>query len=160
MIFNVKSLNANYAKKAKSAKGLIFMDDIVEKELSYSIVKAAYEVSNGLGPGFAEDIYEEAMIIVLKKYGHIPEQQKRVDIYFQEVNVGFHKLDLIVDGRVILELKAVSEIIAIHKQQALSYLQATGLQLAMVINFGVGRLQVARVVNTKQKKITSYQSSF
>ena len=136
------------------------MDDIVEKDLSYSIVKAAYEVFNELGPGFAEDIYEEAMIVVLKKYRHTPEQQKRVDVYFQGVNIGFHKLDLVVNGRVILELKAVSEIAAVHKQQALAYLKATGLQLAIVINFGAGRLQVARVVNTKQKKITSYQASF
>ncbi len=136
------------------------MDEIVEKDLSYSIVKAAYEVFNVLGTGFAEDIYEEAMIVVLKKYGHIPEQQKRVDVYFQGVNLGFHKLDLVVDRRVILELKAVSEIASVHKQQALAYLKATGLQLAMVINFGAGRLQVARIVNTKQKKITSYQASF
>ncbi len=136
------------------------MDDIVEKDLSYSIVKAAYEVFNELGPGFAESIYEEAMIVVLKKYGHIPEQQKRVDVYFQEVNVGFHKLDLVVNGRVILELKAVSEIGAIHKQQALAYLKATGLQLALVINYGAGRLQVARVVNTKQKRTISRQTDF
>lgn len=136
------------------------MDEIVEKDLSYSIVKAAYEVFNGLGPGFAEDIYEEAMIVVLKKYGHTPEQQKRVDVYLQGVNVGFHKLDLVVNERVILELKAVSEIAAVHKQQALAYLKATGLQLAIVINFGAGRLQVARVVNTKQKKITSHQAGF
>lgn len=136
------------------------MDDVIEKELSYSIVKAAYEVFNGLGPGFDEKIYEEAMIVVLKKYGHISEQQKRVDVFFQSANVGFHKLDLIVNERVILELKAVSEIAPIHKQQALAYLKATGLQLAMVINFGAGRLQVARVVNTKQRKITSNQSSF
>ena len=60
----------------------------------------------------------------------------------------------------ILELKAVSEIAAVHKQQALAYLKATGLQLAIVINFGAGRLQVARVVNTKQKKITSHQAGF
>ena len=136
------------------------MNEIVEKDLSYSIVKAAYEVFNGLGPGFAEDIYEEAMIVVLKKYGHTPEQQKRVDVYFQGVNVGFHKLDLVVNERVILELKAVSEIAPVHKQQALAYLKATGLQLAIVINFGAARLQVARVVNTKQKKITSHQASF
>lgn len=136
------------------------MTDIVEKDLSYSIVKAAYEVFNGLGPGFAEEIYEEAMIVVLKKYGHVPDQQKRVDVYFQGVNLGFHKLDLIVDGRVILELKAVSEIAAIHKQQVLAYLKATGLELALVINFGAGRLQVARVVNTRQRKITSHQTVF
>lgn len=56
------------------------MDNIVEKELSYSIVKAAYEVFNELGPGFDENIYEEAMIVVLKKYNNLQEQQKRVDI--------------------------------------------------------------------------------
>ena len=136
------------------------MTDIVEKDLSYSIVKAAYEVFNDLGPGFAEEIYEEAMLVVLKKYGHVPEQQKRVDVFFQGVNLGFHKLDLVVDGRVILELKAVSEIAGIHKQQAFAYLNATGLELALVINFGAGRLQVARVVNTKQRKIASRQESF
>lgn len=136
------------------------MDDIVEKDLSYSIVKAAYEVFNGLGPGFDEKIYEEAMLVVLKKYGHVTEQQKRVDVFFQDVNIGFHKLDLVVNERVILELKAVSEIVAIHKQQAMSYLKASGLPLALVINFGAGRLQVTRVVNTKQRKITSNQTSF
>lgn len=136
------------------------MDDIVEKDLSYSIVKAAYEVFNGLGPGFDEKIYEEAMIVVLKKYGHVPDQQKRVDVFFQDVNLGFHKLDLVVNERVVLELKAVSEIAAIHKQQALSYLKASGLPLALVINFGAGRLQVARVVNTKQRKISSHQTTF
>lgn len=136
------------------------MDDIVEKDLSYSIVKAAYEVFNGLGPGFDEKIYEEAMIVILTKYGHVTDQQKRVDVFFQGANLGFHKLDLVVNDKVILELKAVSEIAAIHKQQALAYLKASELQLALVINFGAGRLQVARVVNTKQRKITSRQASF
>ena len=69
----------------------------------------------------------------------------------------FHKLDLVVDSRVILELKAVSEIAAVHKQQALAYLKATRLQLAMVINFGAHRLQVARVVNTRPGKIAFQQ---
>ncbi|MEY2818229.1 MAG: hypothetical protein RL275_1692 [Chloroflexota bacterium] len=136
------------------------MEDIVEKDLSYSIVKAAYEVFNGLGPGFDEKIYEEAMVVVLKKYGHTPEQQKRVDVFFQGVNVGFHKLDLVVNERVVLELKAVSDIASIHKQQALAYLKATNLELALVINFGAGRLQVSRVVNTRKRKISSHQTSF
>ena len=82
-----------------------------------------------------------------------------MDVCFHGGNVGFHKLDLVVNERVILELKAVSEIAAIHKQQALAFLKAT-VQLAIVINFGAGRLQVSRVVDTKQRKITSNQSSF
>jgi GxxExxY protein len=75
-----------------------------------------------------------------------------VKVYFQGVEVGLHKIDLIVDSRVLLELKAVVEIAMVHRQQALSYLKATGLQLAMVINFGASRLQVVRVVNTIQKR--------
>jgi GxxExxY protein len=128
------------------------MTDIIEKDLSYQIVQAGYIVFNELGPGFNEDIYENAMAIVLKKHNHVIEEQKRVKVYFHGVEVGLHKIDLIVDGCVVLELKAVSEIAAVHRQQALSYLKATGLELALVINFGASRLQVARVVNTKQKR--------
>jgi len=128
------------------------MTEIIEKDLSYQIVQAGYEVFNELGPGFDEDVYENAMVIVLKKHSHVVEQQKRIKVYFQQEEVGLHKIDLIVDGRIILELKAVVEIAPVHRQQALSYLKATGLELAMVINFGANRLQVARVVNTKQKR--------
>lgn len=128
------------------------MTEIIEKDLSYQIVQAAYVVFNELGPGFDENIYENAMVILLEKQAHVVEQQKRVKVYFQGEEVGMDKIDLIVDGRVILELKAVAEIALIHRQQALSYLKATGLELAIVINFGASRLQVARVVNTKQKK--------
>jgi GxxExxY protein len=126
--------------------------EIVEKDLSYRIVQAAYVVFNELGPGFDENVYENAMVIVLKKQAHVVDQQKRVKIYFQGEEVGLDKIDLIVDERIILELKAVAEIAPVHRQQALSYLKATGLELAMVINFGSSRLQVTRVVNTKQKK--------
>lgn len=129
--------------------------EIVEKELSYKIVQAAYEVYNNLGPGFVENIYEEAMVIILNKNNHVLERQKAIDVHFQGQKVGRHVLDLIVDGRVILELKAVAEIAPIHKQQALSYLRATGLELAIVINFGAKQLQVARVVNTKHKRKTA-----
>lgn len=128
------------------------MTEIVEKDLSYRIVQAAYVVFNELGPGFDENVYENAMVIVLKKQAHVIDQQKRVKIYFQGEEVGLDKIDLIVDERIILELKAVAEIAPVHRQQALSYLKATGLELAMAINFGASRLQVARVVNTKQKK--------
>lgn len=101
------------------------MTEIVEKDLSYQIVQIGYEVFNELGPGFDEDVYENAMVIVLKKRKRLVEQQKRVKIYFQGAEVGLHKIDLIVDERIILELKAVAEIAPVHRQQALSYLKAT-----------------------------------
>ena len=125
---------------------------IIEKELSYQIVQAAYEVFNALGPGFLEKIYEGGMQEELLLREHKIERQKQVPVYFKGKKIGNHILDLIVDGRVILELKAVSEIAPIHKQQALSYLKATGLELALIINFGAKRLQVSRVVYTNHQK--------
>lgn len=129
--------------------------EIVEKELSYKVVQAAYEVFNGLGPGFLEKIYQEAMVLVLRKNRHSVEVQKSVPVIFLGKQIGVHVLDIVVDGRIILELKAVSEIAPIHKQQALSTLKASGLSLAMIIDFGAHRLQVTRVVHTKQKEKTA-----
>ena len=124
---------------------------IVEKELSYLIMQAAYEVHNELGPGFPESIYEEAMNRELAGLGVKLERQKEVIVYFKGKPLGKFVLDNIANGRVILGYKAVSEIASIHKQQALSYLKATGLKLAIVINFGAERVQSSRVVNTKGK---------
>jgi GxxExxY protein len=124
---------------------------IIEKELSYLIMQAAFEVYNELGPGFPESIYEEAMNRELTRQGVALERQKEVSVYFKGERIGWFLLDNIADGRVILEYKAVSEISRIHKQQALSYLKATGLELAIVINFGAERVQSSRVVNTKGK---------
>jgi GxxExxY protein len=128
--------------------------EIIEKELSYQIMNAAYEVHNELGPGFLESIYEDALAIELRSKGYSVETQVRIPIFYKGEEIGEHVLDHLVNGRVILELKAATEIAPIHKQQALSYLKATGLQLAIVINFGAESVQSARVVNTKQKKVS------
>ena len=71
--------------------------EIIEKELSYKIVQAAYQVYNTLGPGFTENIYEEAMVIVLNRDGQQLEGQRSVDVYFQGQKIGRHVLDLVVN---------------------------------------------------------------
>jgi GxxExxY protein len=124
---------------------------IVEKELSYLIMQAAFDVHNELGPGFPESIYEEAMNRELTRRGIVLERQKEIKVLFKGEPIGEFKLDNIANGRIILEYKAVSEIARIHKQQALSYLKATGFELAIVINFGGERVQSSRVLNTKGK---------
>lgn len=124
---------------------------IVEKELSYLIMQAAFDVYNELGPGFPESIYEEAMNRELTRRGIVLERQKEIKVFFKGEPIGEFLLDNIANGRIILEYKAVSEIARIHKQQALSYLKATNLELAIVINFGAERVQSSRVVNTKGK---------
>lgn len=124
---------------------------IIEKELSYLIMQVAFEVHNELGPGYPEAIYEEAMNRELARRGVQLERQKDVEVFFKGEKIGSFQLDNIANGKIILEYKAVSEVARIHKQQALSYLKATGLQLAIVINFGAERVQSSRVVNTKGK---------
>lgn len=122
---------------------------ILEKDLSYLIMQAAYEVHNELGPGFSESLYEKAMTRALTSHGIEVEQQKKTIVYFKGEPIGEFFIGNIANRRVILEYKAVSEIARIHKQQALSYLKATGLELVIVINFGAERVQSSRVVNTK-----------
>ena len=129
------------------------MSDVVilEKELSYTIMQAAFEVHNTLGPGFPEKIYEEAMSRELPARGIEVERQKRVVVEYKGEPLGEFYLDTVANKRVILEYKAVSEIARLHEQQALSYLKATGLELAIVISFGAERVQSSRVVYTKGK---------
>jgi GxxExxY protein len=124
---------------------------IVEKELSYSIMEVAFDVHNALGPGFLEAIYEEAMNREFVRRGFKVERQKRVKVFYKEEEIGEFILDTVVNERVILEYKAVNEIVKLHEQQALSYLKATGLKLAIVINFGPGRVQSSRVVYKNEK---------
>ncbi|MEW6092618.1 MAG: GxxExxY protein [Chloroflexota bacterium] len=124
--------------------------EIVEKELSYKIIQAAIEVHKQLGPGYSENLYEEALCIELQHRGHRVERQKKIEVKYKNHTIGLHILDSVVDERVILELKAVSDILPIHLQQALGYLKSTGLPLALVINFGAERVQFHRVVNTKK----------
>ena len=126
-------------------------DEIVEKDLSFKIMKAAFEVHIQLGPGFTEGIYEEAMSLQLQDDGLEIERQKRIKVNYKGQLIGEFILDLVVSRKVVLELKAVSEIAPIHEQQALSYLKATGLPLAIVINFGTVRVESRRVVNTYGK---------
>jgi GxxExxY protein len=128
--------------------------EIVEKELSYAIMQAAFEVHNQLGPGFMESIYEEAMVCELRQVMEI-ERQKRIVVVYKGEQIGEHVLDLVVNKRIILELKAVTEIAHIHEQQALSYLKTAGLQLAIVINFGSERVQSSRIAHTRGKTVFS-----
>ncbi len=122
---------------------------LVEEDLSYKIIQAAFEVHNNLGPGFLESIYEQAMIIELKNNGLDVEAQKSVDVFYKEYKIGHHIIDIVVNNKVIVELKALSGLAPIHKQQTLSYLMATNMPLALLLNFGSPSVEIARIVNTK-----------
>jgi GxxExxY protein len=116
-------------------------------ELSYRVMEAVFEAHNTLGPGFLEELYEQALVYELESRGIPFERQKAIVVHYKGRPIGEHRLDLVIDGKIILELKAVSALVDAFKQQALSYLKATGLRLGILINFGTPRVEYVRIVN-------------
>ena len=117
------------------------------EELSNQIIGAAIRVHKELGPGFLESIYEEALKVELSQNGLDFASQMEIQIEYLEVPVGLHRLDLLVQNEVIVELKAVKELADIHFAQLRSYLKATGMKVGLLLNFSKPTLEVRRVVN-------------
>jgi len=111
------------------------------------IIGCAYAVVNGLGCGFLEKVYENALALELRNAGLKVQQQHDVKVCYNGVVVGNYSTDLLVEDRVLVELKSVKGVDAIHMAQCLNYLKATGLKLCLLINFGAPKLQVKRIVH-------------
>jgi GxxExxY protein len=117
-------------------------------EPARAVIGAAIEVHRHLGPGFLEGIYEEALVVELAAAGIPVERQKEISVIYRGRPIGKHRLDLLVDGALIAELKTVEALADIHKAQVISYLKTTRLQLGRLINFNVPVLKngIQRVV--------------
>lgn len=115
--------------------------------MSNQIIGAAIKVHKELGPGFLESIYEEALQVELSKNELDFASQVEVQIEYLGVPVGLHRLDILVQNEVIVELKAVKELADIHFAQLRSYLKATGMKVGLLLNFSKPTLEVRRVVN-------------
>jgi GxxExxY protein len=112
------------------------MSDI--NELSSKIIGAAIEVHKALGPGLLESAYEECLTHELSLRGLVFERQKPVPIEYKGINLDCgYRLDVVVENRIILELKACNQIEPIHEAQLLTYLKLTGIQLGLLLNFNV-----------------------
>jgi len=123
------------------------MDDKIENDISFEIRGAAFEVYNELGPGLFESVYEAAMIQELSD-GMDVRSQVLVPVIYKgvDLNMGF-KLDLLVDKKVIVELKSVEKLQPVHSKQLMTYLKLTGLKLGLLINFNEDPLKIVRIVN-------------
>jgi iron complex transport system substrate-binding protein len=128
--------------------GEYFMRDV--EEVAALVVDAALQLHRDLGPGLLESVYEAVLARMLEKRGLSVERQKPVPINYQgiELNEGF-RLDLLVDGQLIVELKSVEAIHPVHPKQLLTYLRLMNLPLGLLINFGAPLLKAGlkRVVN-------------
>ena len=117
------------------------------EDLSRKIIGAAIEVHAALGPGFLETIYEEAFKLELTEHGLNYDCQKEIKIEYLGVQIGTHRLDLVIENKILVELKAVKELNEIHFAQLLSYLRASGIKVGLLLNFAKPKLEIRRVVN-------------
>lgn len=120
---------------------------MLHEELSHKILKACFEVSNELGIGFLESVYENALMIALQQKGIHAESQIDLKVRFRGIVVGDFSVDVLVENKILLELKSASAIAKEHQAQLLNYLRATGIDVGMIINFGNSRLEYRRFEN-------------
>ena len=118
---------------------------LVHEALTARILEACFEVINELGAGFLESVYQNALLLALRQKGLIVESQAPVSVLFRGEIVGQFYADLFVDGKVIVELKAVSALLPEHKAQLINYLKATGIEVGLLVNFGKPKLEYRRL---------------
>ena len=121
-------------------------------ELTNKVIGAALEVHSNLGPGYVESVYEEALCYELELRKIPFERQKQIALQYKSHPVGEGRMDLFIDNRLIVELKAVEVILPIHISQLVSYLKINHLEVGLLINFNVVSLSkgIRRVINKKK----------
>ncbi len=115
--------------------------------MSEEIIGAAFEVSNVLGAGFLEKVYENALNVELNLRGLKTLPQAPLKVFYKEELVGDYIADILVENEIIIEVKAVKDIDTVHFAQCLNYLRITGLKLCLLLNFSKPRVEIKRIVN-------------
>jgi GxxExxY protein len=122
------------------------MNGLAHEDLTGRIISCAIEVHKSLGPGFLESVYETALLIELRHAGLQVEQQKILPIAYRGTTVGEHRLDLLVENKIVVELKAISALEDIHFAIVRSYLKAARLEHGLLLNFATMPLTMKRVI--------------
>ncbi len=122
-------------------------DKVAINLISEKIIGCAFVVSNTLGVGFLEKVYENALAHELRKAGLTVEQQHAVVVHYDGVVVGTYIADLLVENVVLVELKAVTALNTVHRAQCINHLKGSRLWLCLLLNFGSARLEIKRLVN-------------
>ena len=114
---------------------------MTENQISYKIRGAIFSVYNELGPGLLESIYQEALLLELIKRGLKVNREVSVPVYYDEQKLKLkYRIDILVENKVIIELKSVEYLMPVHHKQVLTYLKITGLKLAILVNFNVDEI--------------------
>jgi len=122
------------------------MSEIVLEELSFQVMSAVFEVHNVLGPGFLEKVYERALVKEFGLRNIAVETQKEINVSYKNEIIGSYFADILVDGQIIIELKAIPHVLPLHEAQLLNYLKATGIKLGLLVNMGTQRVEYKRMV--------------
>ena len=122
------------------------MAELLYKESTFAVIGAAMEVHKVLGPGFLEAVYQAALERELTLRGILFESKLRLPVTYKDIVVGLYEADLVIDHKFIVEIKAISKFNASHQAQAMHYLAATGLRLALLLNFDTGSLEHRRII--------------
>ena len=115
-------------------------------DITYQIRGAIFEVNKVLGYGFLEKVYEKALMIELNSRGLSVGNQVPLKVIYKQEIVGEYFADLLVEGRVIVEIKAVRHLLKVHQAQLLNYLKATGIQVGLLVNFTINKAEIKRMV--------------
>ena len=119
-------------------------------EITQAIIGCAFEVCNELGAGFLESVYEKALLLALREKGLGVMAQHPISVFFRGQCVGEFYADLFVDEKVIVELKSVKAIAPEHQAQLINYLNATGIEVGLLINFGNPKVEYKRFTRSKE----------
>ena len=128
---------------------------MLHKDLTEKIIKAFYKVYNTLGYGFLEKVYQKALIVELREVGLKCVEEVPIKVYYEGINVGDYRADIIVEESVIIENKAIESIVEEHEFQLINYLKATDIEIGLLLNFGK-KPQFKRKIYTNDRKIRNY----
>ena len=123
---------------------------MLEDPDSERVIGCAFKVANRLGPGFLEKVYENALLHELQKAGMRVQAQKGVEVWYDDVVVGEFAVDLLVEERILVELKACRGLNESHVAQGVNYLSATGLRTCLLLNFGTPKVEIRRLGRDKE----------
>jgi len=122
-----------------------------EQDLTHKIIGAAMEVHRYLGNGFQEVIYQRALAIEMQLQNILYSREQEIPLQYKGIGIGKRRVDFFVDGKIMLEIKAVINLEDVHLAQAMNYVEAYNLEIGLLINFGAKSLQFKRVHNNNKK---------
>ena len=127
------------------------MNSLLHKKITDAVLKAYYDVYNQLGYGFLEKVYQNTMYFELQSLGYKVEAQKQIRVYFKNQLVGEYYADLLIENKIIVELKACELLMNVHIAQLMNYLKATEIEVGLLLNFGE-EAEFKRIIYTNDRK--------